>query len=153
MSKKVWPFFERYLTMKIGVEIKCCLSFLLILCYYCIYRLFCGIADASILHMLEMILLAYVLGWIQVLLGSDFDEVDRLRLKEWLVVLLGSCVYALAGHWGSWFDGNIPVCIGFGIYMVCAYLCTFLVYKLKRVIDAKHLNDDLKLFQKREESL
>ena len=37
-----------------------------------------GVQEANIIHMLEMVVLAYLLGWIQALVGSDFDEVDRL---------------------------------------------------------------------------
>ena len=99
--------------------------------------------------MLEMVLVAYILEWIQILLHSDFDEVDRLGLKEWLVILIGSLIYALVGHLGSWFNKSMGVGIGFWLYMIVAYLCTFLVYKIKRVIDAKHLNEDLKLFHER----
>lgn len=149
MSKKIWSFLERYLTMKIGVEFKCCISFFCILCFYCVYRLVLGAMDASIAHMVEMVFLAYLLGWIQALVGSDFDEVDRLGLKEWLVILLGSFAYALTAHWGRWFDGSTGIIIGFGLYMVGVYLSTFLMYKMKRAIDAKLLNEDLKDFQDR----
>lgn len=149
MSKKIWSFLERYLTIKIGVEFKCCISFFCILCFYCVCRFLGGASNASILHMLEMILLAYVLGWIQALVGSDFDEVDRLGRKEWLLILLGSTSYALTAHWGNWFDKRIGIGIGFGIYMVGVYLTTFLMYKMKRAIDAKLLNESLKHFQER----
>ena len=149
MSKKISFFVEQYLTKKIGAEIKCCLTFLLILTFYCIYRWGCGFEEAGIIHMLEMVMLAYVMEWIQVLMHSDFDEVDRLSGKEWLLIFVGSVVYGVAGHFCGWFDGKIVVGIGFGAYMVCAYLCTFLVYKIKRVIDAKYLNEDLKHFQER----
>lgn len=149
MNKKLRPLLEWYLTRKIGAEIKCCLTFLLILCFYCVYRWLGGFTQAGIIHMLEMVLLAYVLQWIQVILHADFDEVDCLGLKEWLLMLLGSLVYTFAGYVGNWFDRRAGVGIGFWFYMVGAYLCTFLVYKIKRVIDAKHLNEDLKLFQER----
>ena len=149
MNKKIWSFMEQYLTRKIGAEIKCCLTFLLILTYYCIYRWVCGFTEAGIIHMLEMVMLAYVLEWIQVLMHSDFDEVDRLEIKEWILILIGSIVYAIAGHFCGWFDGKIAVCTGVGVYMVCVYLCTFLIYKIKRVIDAKMLNNDLKQFHER----
>lgn len=149
MSKKIKYLFECYLTKKIGVEIKCCLMFFLILCFYCIYRWITNFNQASILHMLEMVLLAYLIGWIQNLLHYDFDEVDALRLREWVSVILSSLVYAVAGHFGGWFEGNIVVCICFGLYMVCAYLCSYLIYKIKRTIDAKHLNEDLQRFQNR----
>lgn len=151
MNKNIRAFLERYLTIKIGVEIKCCLRFFLILCFYCVYQLIGSSLNANIFHMLQMILLAYVMEWIQALIGSDFDELDRLGRKEWLLILLGSVVYAVAAHLGSWYGKNIGISIGFGFYMVGAYLCTFLIYKIKRVIDAKFLNDDLKSFQKREE--
>ena len=149
MSKKVLSFIEQYLTKKIGAEIKCCLTFFLILCFYCLYRWFSGFTEAGIIHMLEMILLAYVLQWIQVLIHADFDEVDRLEFKEWMVILFGSLIYACIGHLGNWFDNSIGVGIGFWFYMVIAYLCTFLIYKIKRVIDAKILNEDLKHFKER----
>lgn len=99
--------------------------------------------------MLEMVLLAYLIGWIQNLLHYDFDEVDTLNIRVWMSVIISSLVYAVVGHFAGWFDGNIDVCIGFGGYMVCAYLCSYLIYKMKRTIDAKHLNEDLHQFQKR----
>lgn len=151
MNKRLRTFLERYLTTKIGVEIKCCLCFFLILCFYSIYRLMIGSVNADIFHMLQMILLAYVMEWIQALIGSDFDELDSFGIKEWILILLGSLVYAIAAHFGNWLDKSIVAEIGFGLYMVAVYLCTFLIYKIKRVIDAKFLNDDLKLFQEREE--
>lgn len=99
--------------------------------------------------MLEMVLLAYLIGWIQNLLHYDFDEVDVVKIREWLLVTVSSIVYAVVGHFAGWFDGNVSVCIGFGFYIVCAYLCSYLIYKIKRTIDAKHLNEDLYRFQNR----
>ena len=146
---KIRNLLEGYLTRKIGAEIKCCLTFFLILCYYCAYRLIIGFDGASILHMFEMVWVAYILEWIQVLLHSDFDEVDRLSLKEWLVILGGSLIYALISLLCGWFASTIPMIVGFFVYMIVVYLCTYLVYKIKRTIDAKMLNDDLKSFQER----
>ena len=74
-------FLEQYITRKIGAEIKCCLTFLLILCFYCVYRLGNGFTEAGIIHMLEMVWAAYILEWVQVLVHCDFDEVDRLGLR------------------------------------------------------------------------
>lgn len=152
MSKKIWSLLEWYATRKIGAEIKCCLSFLMITCFYWIYRWLGGFTEAGIMHMLEMVIIAYVLQWIQVLLHADFDEVDQLGRKEWLLILIGSCVYAIVAYIGNWFDKSINVGIIFLLYMICAYLCTFLVYKIKLAIDAKSLNEDLKHFQQRGES-
>lgn len=146
---KLRNFLELYITRKIGAEIKCCLTFLLILCYYVIYRWVNGFTEAGIIHMLEMVWAAYIIEWVQVLLHCDFDEVDRLGIKEWAMTLCGSVVYAVSGHFLGWFDGNIVIAVGFGMYMVACYLCTFWVYKIKRSIDAKMLNSDLKRFKER----
>ena len=67
--------------------------------------------------MLEMVLLAYVIGWIQNLLHYDFDEVNDLKIRVWISVAVSSFVYAAVGHFAGWFDGNIGVCIGFGFYL------------------------------------
>ena len=36
--------------------------------------------------------------------------------------------------------------------MTLAYICGFLVYKVKRTLDAKQLNEDLRVFQGRDGS-
>lgn len=141
---------EKYLTRKIGVEIKCCVMFFMLLCFYAGYRLICGFREADIFHMLEMVLLAYLLGWLQLLMGSDFDEVDRLSGKDWAVVAGGAAVYSLASFVLGWFEKDLTVTFLFAAYMVIAYLGIFLIHKIKRVIDAKLLNNDLQRFQKRE---
>lgn len=150
MNRKIREFIERYLTRKIGVEIKCCVMFFMILCFYGIYRLTCGVHNADIIHMLEMVLLAYLLGWIQALLGSDFDEVDNLCAKDWAVVLAGSAIYTAASFIFGWFDRSVTFTAIFAVYMIIAYLGIFLIYKIKRAIDAKLLNDDLRQFQQRD---
>lgn len=151
MAERLFAFVEKYLTRKIGVEIKCCLMFFLMLCFYCVFRLAVGSQQAQIMHMLPMVLLAYVIGWIQSLLHIDFDEVDRLAAKEWLFILTVAAVYTAFAYVLAWFDRNILVTAGFGVFMIIAYLCIFWIYKIKRVIDAKLLNNDLKNFQQRTE--
>ncbi len=153
MSKRMREFIERYLTRKIGVEIKCCVMFFMILCFYSGYKLIGGTQDANIMHMLEMVLLAYLLGWIQALIGSDFDEVDKLSIKDWVVVLVGTAIYTLASFIFGWFEANMPVTVIFAVYMIIAYLGIFLIYKIKRAIDAKLLNDDLRQFQQRDKNI
>ena len=149
MNKKLRTYIERYLTKKIGVEIKCCLMFFMILCFYSAYRLLGGSQDASIIHMLEMVVLAYILGWAQALIGSDFDEVDKLSVKDLLVVLVGSSAYIFAAYIFGWFEKSAVITAVFSVYMLISYLCIFLLYKIKRAVDAKLLNDDLKQFQQR----
>lgn len=150
MREKFRTLVEKYLTRKIGVEIKCCVMFFMLLCFYAGYKLICGFREADIFHMLEMVILAYILGWIQMLAGSDFDEVDSLNGKDWAVVAGGSAVYSLASFVLGWFEKDLAITLLFAVYMVIAYLGVFLIHKIKRVIDAKFLNNDLQKFQQRE---
>lgn len=149
--KKV-SLWERYLTKEIGIEFKACLYFFAMLFFYCVYRLCIGLYTASILHMAEMIFAAYIIGYIQVYLLWNFDEAEALGKKEWLGLLICSAVYSLLSFFLGWFDKSIYVTLGFTAYIIFMYFCTFLVYKSKRRIDDKLLNQDLDLFKARNQN-
>lgn len=148
-KKEGVSLWERYLTKEIGIEFKSCLYFFAILVYYCSYRLIIGVYEASILHMAEQIFLCYGMGYVQVYLMGNFDEGDKLGLKEWGFLLFCSMVYTVVAWLCGWFDGNVPVTAGFFGWMILLYGCAFFVYKARRVIDEKLLNEDLKMFQAR----
>lgn len=149
MRKKLWAVIERWLTVKIGVEIRCCLPFFLMMFFYCVYCLLRGSAEANIWHITEMILMAYLFGWVQALLHADFDEMDGLGLKEWTVMIAGAAAYTVTAVLGGWFDGQALAAALFFVYMVGCGLCTVLICWIKRTIDARLLNDDLREFQQR----
>lgn len=149
--KKV-SLWERYLTKEIGIEFKACLYFFAMLFFYCVYRLCIGLNTASILHMAEMIFAAYIIGYIQVYLLWNFDEAEALGKKEWLGLLICSAVYSLLSFFLGWFDKSIYVTLGFTAYIIFMYFCTFLVYKSKRRIDDRLLNQDLDLFKARNQN-
>ena len=150
MTKKLMALLERWLTIKIGVEVRCCLTFFLMAFFYCVYRLLRGTSAADIWHLTEMIAVAYLFGWVQALLHADFDEMDRLGLKEWAVLISGAAVYVLTAWLGGWFAGSALMIGIFFVYMVGCGLCTLLIYYIKRTIDSRLLADDLKQFQQRE---
>ena len=148
MSKKnKLTLWERYLTKEIGIEFKACLYFFAILFFYCMYRLVLGIFDAGMLHMAEMILAAYIIGYLQVYVFWNFDEADTLGGREWLGIGACTVIYSLLSYFLKWFDKNIWVTVGFAAYVVVMYICVFFIYKSKRRIDDKKLNEDLRLFQ------
>lgn len=149
MSRKIKYVWEHYLTKEIAIEFKACLYFFSILFYYCMYRLAIGNSEASILHMAEMIFLTYGMGYVQVYLLSGFDEGEQFKGREQFYTILCSTIYALISYFGRWFDRNIGVSAGFWLYMIFLYVCVFYVYKSKRRIDEKILNEDLKTFQER----
>ena len=146
-DNKRTTLWERYLTREIGIEFKACLYFFAILFYYCVFRFCTGRMDASILHMTEMIFSCYIIGYIQVYLLWNFDEADKLGAKEILGIAVCTLVYSLLAHFLGWFDGNIPVVLGLAAYLIVTYVCVYFIYKSKRIIDDKQLNEDLALFK------
>lgn len=142
----VW---EHYLAKEIGIEFKACLYFFCILFFYSVYKVVGGSLEANIIHMAEMILLTYAMGYVQVYLLSNFDEGEQLGAREIFYLILCSLIYTGASFLGKWFDRSVAVTIGFAVYMMVVYVCAFLVYKSKRCIDEKFLNEDLKAFQER----
>ncbi|MBE5839161.1 DUF3021 family protein [Butyrivibrio sp.] len=146
-NKKKVTLWELYLTKEIGIEFKACLYFFAFLFYYCVFRLINGVYDASILHMTELILACYIIGYIQVYLLWNFDEADSLRVKEIAGMVICTIVYSLLSWLFNWFNKNLLVTLIFAAYILLVYVCVYLIYKYKRIIDDKKLNEDLKLFQ------
>lgn len=140
---------EQFFSKEIGIEIKACLYFCCILAYYFIFRIIMGSWDASIIYMMEMIVTAYVIGYIQVFLLSNFDEMDEFNWKVVVFTLLCSAIYVLLAILCNWYDGNMIANVGFFAFMVMCYLCYFIICRTKRRIDTRLLNEDLKLFQER----
>ncbi|MCR5594617.1 MAG: DUF3021 family protein [Lachnospiraceae bacterium] len=138
---------ERYLTKEIGIEFKACLYFFAILFFYCVYRIINGSFDADIIHMTEMIFTCYIIGYIQVYLFDNFDEADRLGVKEYTGMAVCTILYCLVSYFGGWFGKKLMVTLIMAAYILITYFCVFLIYKSKRTIDDKKLNEELRLFQ------
>ncbi len=148
MNKKT-SLWERYLTKEIGIEFKSCLYFFAILFFYCMYRVINHIYTADILHMTEMILLCYAIGYIQMLLFNNFDEAEKLRSREIAGIVCCTALYTGRSYLVGWFDKSIIVTALFAAYVIVLYLCVFLIYYTKRKIDDKELNKELELFKAR----
>ena len=138
---------ELYLTKEIGIEFKACLYFFAILFFYCIVRIIGGSFVADMLHMLEMILVCYAIGYIQVYLLWNFDEADNLGGKELFGMLICTLVYSILSYVFNWFDKKPVATLIFAAYLMLTYICVFFIYKSKRYIDDKRLNEDLRIFQ------
>ena len=147
MSKKKVSLWERYLTREIGIEFKACLYFFAILFFYCMYRLLTGSMEAGIIHMAEMILACYIIGYVQVYLLWDFDEAEIPATKEAIGVAVCTLCYGALSYFLKWFDGKILVTLGFAAYMIVTYICVIIIYRTKRRIDDKKLNEDLAMFK------
>ena len=146
-NEKKWTLLERLLYKEIGVEFKACLYFFCILFFYSMFRIAHGSWEASIIHMAEMILTAYGIGYLQVLALNNFDEGEQLAWREVAYIVLCTGLYTLVAVLGNWFAGNVWMPVAFFCYMVLIYVCAFLVYKVKRDLDTRLLNEELKNFQ------
>lgn len=151
-KRKRLSVWEHYLAKEIGIEFKACLYFFCILFFDSMYKLCNGIYEVSIIHLAEMIFATYIMGYVQVYLLSNFDEGENLRARELCCMTACALVYAGVSCLCGWFDRNAAVTVGFFVYIMAVYLCAFLVYKSKRGVDEKLLNEELKAFQERRES-
>ena len=145
-SSKV-TLWELYLTKEIGIEFKSCLYFFAFLFFYCMYRVIGGVFVADMFHMLELILTCYVIGYLQVYLLWNFDEADSLGLREWFGMVLCTAIYCAVSYFFKWFDRSLMTTVIFAAYIMITYICVFFIYKSKRHIDDKRLNEDLRIFQ------
>lgn len=149
MNKKKTSLWERYLTKEIGIEFKACLYFFAILFIYCVYKLTQGSFTADILHMAEMILLCYIICYVQVYLLGNFDESESFGAKEAGGIFICTAVYTGFSLLFDWFERSVAWTAGFAAYIILVYICIFLIYKVKRRIDDKVLNEELEMFQSR----
>lgn len=99
------------------------------------------------MHMAEMILTAYGIGYLQVLVLNNFDEGEQLGVREIFYILLCTGIYMFVAVLGNWYAGNVWMLVAFFCYMVLVYVCAFLVYKVKRDLDTRLLNEELRAFQ------
>ncbi len=147
-EKNKLSLWEKYLTKEIGIEFKACLYFFAILFFYCVYRMVCGIYDASILHLAEMIFSCYLIGYIQVYAFNNFDESDTFRGREYAGITICILLYTALSFFLKWFDGKLLMLLLFAVYLLITYICVILIYRSKRHIDDKILNEELHMFQR-----
>ena len=145
-DKRLSPW-ERYLTNEIGIEFKACLYFFAILFFYCVYRIICGSWEAGIIHMTEMILACYIICYIQFFAFANFDEADELKGRQVAGIISCTLIYCVLSYLFGWFERNITVTLFLAVYIIFVYLCVYLIYRTKRRIDDKKLNEELKQFK------
>lgn len=152
MKNKMIKGFKRYLSDEIAIEYKACLYFFAILFFYCVYLIYNGIYSAKILHMSEMILTTYIMGYLQVYGLYNFDEAEKLSGREAAALFLCSGLYTAVSFFFGWFGQSMAVTGLFFLYMLFMYWCAYLVNKIKRTIDTENLNKMLKEFKEAERS-
>lgn len=136
---------------EIWIEYKACLYSFCVTVFYCIYLVCRRVYFASILIMFESIILAYLMGYVQVYLLRDFDEADRIGRWEAGCIVGCSGVYTLASYVFNWFERSLPVTGLFFIFMLFSYFCVYLVNRIRRAFDTRSLNKMLADFKRGEQ--
>lgn len=139
--------FQKILTEEIRIDFKACLYFFCMVFFYSLHRIYQGSWEAGIIHMAEMMIANYVMGYVQVYLLGNFDEADRFGGREILKTVMCSVIYTIISWCCGWFDRNVMVTLIYLVYMVVCFICVFLSYKIKRDIDSKLLMDDLRKYK------
>lgn len=142
---------KKFLSLEIGIEIKACLYFAIILFFYWAYLVIQGSLYASIIQMIEIVLTAYAMSYLQVYLLHNFDEAERMDAAVVIRALFCSVLYTAVSFFFRWYDRNVTATVCYFLYMLLCYLCVFLIYKIKRDIDTALLNQELEAFKKRKE--
>lgn len=140
--------FLRYLRDEIAIEYKSCLYFFAILFFYCVCLVCRGIYSADMLHMAEIMLTAYGIGYLQVYGLHNFDEAEELGKREGFSMFFCTGLYTATSFGFGWFGRNIAATVVFYIYMLFGYWCVYLINKIKRKIDTENLNWMLTEFKK-----
>ncbi|MDO5154622.1 MAG: DUF3021 family protein [Eubacteriales bacterium] len=140
--------FKRYVWAEIGIEFKACLYFFAFLFYVCMFWLIKGEYSVSILHMAEMILSTYIMGYVQVFVLDNFDESEKITPKTIGCILLCTMIYTVLHYVLNWTDHSVVSNGGFFLYVLVCYVSVFWVYRLKRKMDTEVLNQDLENFKK-----
>ena len=141
--------FKKFLSLEIGIEIKACLYFSIILFFYLMYCFIQGSLFASIPLMAEMVFVVYAMNYLQVYLLRNFDEAERFDIKVTVLSFFCAALYTAISYWLNWFDRNPTATLCFFFYMILCYVCVFLVHKIKRDIDTARLNRELEQFKSR----
>lgn len=142
---------KKFLSLEIGIEIKACLYYAIILFYYFLYCILNGSLYASIILMAEIVLTAYAMSYLQVYALKNFDESEQFDGKTVMLSILCAAIYTIVSYALNWFGQNMTATFCFFGYMLLCYLCIFLIYKIKRDIDTNQLNRELERFKNRKD--
>lgn len=139
--------FKKYLLSEINIEFKACLYFFAFLFFFCCYRIWLGEYTFSILHMTELILATYLMGYVQVFFLRNFDEEDQFTVFTIGCAIGCSLIYSLLAYVLGWCSGNLLLCFFFFLYSILCYICAQLVYKFRRDLETEKLNLELESFK------
>lgn len=142
----------RWTSNEIGLEFKASLYFFCMTFFYSLVQLFKGIYTLDILILAEIVFANYLICNVQMYLLKNFDESDKFGKNEAVGTVVCTAIYTALSYILNWFGRGIAVTAIFTAFVMLCYICIFLVYKIKREIDTKYLNNMLEKYRKNERS-
>lgn len=149
---KLKEILARWMSNEIGIEFKAGIYFYCMTFFYSIVQLFKGIYTLDILILAEVVLTNYLICNLQVYLLKNFDESDKFGKNEAFGIVICTAIYTVLSYILNWFGRGIAVTAIFAGFVILCYICIFLVYKIKRDIDTKYLNNMLEKYKQNERS-
>lgn len=140
--------FRKLLSNEIAIEYKACLYFSCILAFYCGYLMLKKTDLAGVWHLWQMLIGAYLMGYLQVYVLGNFDESEQIAKREAAQILLCSGIYTAASWLLGWFGREGLATAAFGAFMILCYVCVYFCNKIKRKIDTEDLNKLLNEYKK-----
>lgn len=140
---------EKFLSQEISIEYKGGIYSLCHLFYCACYLIWQQTFSISLLQIAQITLFSYIICNLQVYVFKNFDEWDKLTAIWWLYASVCTLIYLVVAWLFNWFDGYLLIWLGFGMWQLFCYVCIYLVNKIKRQIDSKHLNNLLKTYKER----
>lgn len=141
--------FERFMVYEMNVEFKVCVYFSCILFFYCVFAFLQGNREVSMLALVQMLFTTYGIGLFQAYVLHNFDEADALTKSEIASIVFCTVLYTGASYLFNWFGQQQIATALFVVYMVLVYLSMYLLYKVKREVETKELNNMLEDYKKR----
>lgn len=137
---------------EIGLEFKASLYFFCMTFFYSLVQLFKGIYTLDILILAEIVFANYIICNVQMYLLKNFDESYKFGKNEVVGTVVCTAIYTVLSYTLNWFGRGITVTVLFTAFVMLCYICIFLVYKIKRDIDTKYLNNMLEKYKQSERS-
>ena len=150
MKDKIIKALKKALSNEIAIDFRACVYFFCVVLFYCAVRVSKGIFYVKILTLAEIVLVNYLICYVQTYLFKDFDESDRIGSNEIAGILMCTFLYVASSLLFGWFDGSEWLTALFALYIIFTYVCVILCYIVKRKLDTMQLNKLLDNYKQNE---
>lgn len=152
MKAKIIKRLKTLLVNEIAIDFRACVYFFCVVFFYCVVQLCEKKYSVKILTLAEIVIVNYVICYVQTYLFKNFDESERFGTNEMAGILMCTFLYVLASLAMNWFNGSELVTALFAGYIVFTYVCVILCFIVKRKLDTRQLNKLLSEYKQHEGS-